>query len=110
MYLSKVQLNVIDEIADSGATSAAPELVDYLIKQGLIAADLLGYVLTELGTEACMANRADQQKLKTDFSDNVFADRRDKFSQADDIALKKRKPLDPVPTKAKPLKRYKPHD
>lgn len=73
MLVSKVQLTALLEIKTSGQSTAAPELVGWLVSAGLIADDLVGLVVTQAGDAAISQTQDWQTRMARDHADTVYA-------------------------------------
>ncbi len=74
MYLSKIQLNALITINARGSCDAGPELLEYLIQEGLIDTDLAGYLVTEKGNAAIRATNNARERLAQENKDSVYAE------------------------------------
>lgn len=74
MYLSKIQLNALIAINARGSCDAAPELLEYLMQEGLIDTDLTGYLVTEKGNAAIRATNSARERLAQENKDSHFAE------------------------------------
>lgn len=73
MLVSKVQLTALLEIKTTGQTSAASELVGWLVGAGLIVNDLVGLVVTQAGDAAISQTQDWQTRMARDHADTVYA-------------------------------------
>jgi len=113
MYLTKPQYAAMLKINIGNHTDIAPEIIEFLKDNGQIIETLIGYEWTEHGKRSCDETYKEQQRQKADLKTgpsgkgDFFSVKRDSFSEQDDLTVIKRKPLDPVPKKAKPETKYK---
>lgn len=73
MVVSKLQLDALFQIKQTGQAGCDPALLAWLVAEGLVADDLIGLALTGYGEYAIKETQAWQARMQQVHADTVYA-------------------------------------